>query len=158
MSNEQQILNLIAQYAHYVDQGAFDKVGELFAEGTLLSPGQELKGKESVANQLKQNLQIFADGTPRTAHLNTNTVLNIEEEKDEATAVSTSYLTILPEEGEKGFSFQSIAVGRYDDTFIRKNGQWHFSVRKVTISLVSTPSKDANGEEVSLENILNKMN
>lgn len=31
MSNEQEILNLIAQYTHYVDQGDFDAVGRLFA-------------------------------------------------------------------------------------------------------------------------------
>lgn len=128
MSNEQQILNLIAQYTHYVNQGAFDKVGELFAEGKLLSPGQVTEGKDGVANQMKQNMQIYDDGTPRTSHLNTNTILDIREDKDEATASTYSYLTIMQDDGKRGFSLPSIAVGRYNDTFIRKNGKWQFSI------------------------------
>lgn len=39
MSNEQQILNLIAQYTHYVDQGEFEKVGMLFANGEIIAAG-----------------------------------------------------------------------------------------------------------------------
>lgn len=151
MSNEQQILNLIAQYTHYVDQAQFDKVGELFAEGKLLSPGQVMEGKEGVASQLKKNLQVYADGTPRTAHLTTNTILDIQEDKDEATAVS--YLTILQDDSERGFPLQPIAVGKYNDTFKRKNGQWQFSVRELTITLAGDLSHHANPEVIDTSKI-----
>lgn len=153
MSNEQQILNLIAQYTHYVDQAQFDKVGELFADGKLLSPGQVMEGKEGVANQLEKNLQVYADGTLRTAHLTTNTVLNIDEEKDEATAVS--YLTILQDDSERGFPLQPIAVGKYNDTFKRKNGQWQFSVRELTITLAGDFTHHAKTNVINLETIEN---
>jgi len=93
MSSERQILNLIAQYTHYVDQAKFDKVGELFANGRIIAPGSTMEGKDGVAKQLEQNLQVYADGTPRTAHVTTNSLLDILEDKDEATAVS--YLTIF---------------------------------------------------------------
>ncbi len=153
MSNEQQILNLIAQYTHYVDQAQFDKVGELFAEGKLLSPGQVMEGKEGVASQLKKNLQVYADGTLRTAHLTTNTVLHIDEEKNEATAAS--YLTILQDDSERGFPLQAIAVGRYNDTFVRKNGKWQFSIRELNITLAGDFSHHANADAVNLEDLEN---
>lgn len=153
MSNEQQILNLIAQYTHYVDQAQFDKVGELFAEGKLLSPGQVMEGKDGVASQLKKNLQVYADGTLRTAHLTTNIVLNIDEDKDEATAAS--YLTILQDDSERGFPLQPIAVGRYNDTFVRKNGQWQFSIRELTITLAGDFTHHPNSDAVNIEDIEN---
>lgn len=84
-----------------MDQARFDKVGELFADGKLLSPGQVMEGKEGVSGQLEKNLQVYADGTPRTAHITTNTVLDIKEDKEEATAVS--YLTILQDDSKRGF-------------------------------------------------------
>ncbi len=66
MSNEQQILNLIGQYTHYLDQGNFEKVGELVANGKIIAPGNVMEGKENIARLLTQNLQVYADGTPRT--------------------------------------------------------------------------------------------
>ena len=39
MSNEQHILNLTAQYPHYVDQGEFENVGTLFANGEIIAAG-----------------------------------------------------------------------------------------------------------------------
>lgn len=39
MSNEQQIHNLMARYAHYVDEARFDQVGDLFANGKLYPQG-----------------------------------------------------------------------------------------------------------------------
>jgi len=41
-----------------------------------------MEGKEGVVSQLSKNLQVYADGTLRTAHLTTNTVLDIKEETD----------------------------------------------------------------------------
>lgn len=63
MSNEQQIHNLIARYTHYVDQARFDKVGDLFANGKIISPGNVMEGKEGVVSQLSKNLQVYTDGT-----------------------------------------------------------------------------------------------
>lgn len=54
MSSEQQILNLIGKYTHYLDQADFEKVGELFMNGKIISPGSSMEGKEGVASQLKK--------------------------------------------------------------------------------------------------------
>ena len=78
MSSDQQIQNLIARYTHYVDQARFDQVGDLFANGKLISPGNVMEGKEGVISELSKNLQVYSDGTLQTAHLTTNTVLDIQ--------------------------------------------------------------------------------
>lgn len=154
MSSEQQILNLIAQYTHYVDQAKFDKVGDLFANGKIISPGNVMEGKESVVSQLSKNLQVYADGTLRTAHLTTNTVLDIREDKNEASAVS--YLTILQADAERGLTLQPIAVGRYHDKFKRVDGKWEFSVRELLITLAGDLSHHAVPNTIDYQTIENK--
>lgn len=141
MTNEQQILNLIGQYTFYVDQARFDKVGELFANGKIISPGSTMEGKDGVARQLDKNLQVYSDGTLRTAHITTNTVLEIQEEKNNATAVS--YLTIFQKDVDRDFPLQAIAIGRYHDAFTRTDGKWHFSVRELIITLAGDLSRHA---------------
>lgn len=151
MSNEQQILNLIGQYTHYLDQGDFEKVGELFADGKIIASGNIMEGKENIAKQLAQNLQVYADGTPRTAHVTTNTVLNIKE--DEATPVS--YLTIFQQDAECGFPLQPVAVARYHDAFKKTNDKWRFSVRELVITLVGDLSHHAAPNTIDLKTIKN---
>jgi len=153
MSSEQQILNLIAQYTHYVDQAKFDKVGDLFANGKIISPGNVMEGKEEIVGQLSKNLQVYADGTLRTAHVTTNTVLDIQEDSDEAAAVS--YLTILQEDSRRGLSLQPIAVGRYHDTFKRVDGRWGFSVRELLITLAGDLSHHAAPNTIDPQTIEN---
>lgn len=123
MTNEQQILNLIVQYTCYVDQAKFDKVGELFANGKIIAPGSTMEGKEGVAKQLVKNLRVYSDGTLKTAHITTNTVLEFHQENNEASAVS--YLTIFQQDADRDFPLQPIAIGRYHDTFKRTDGKWH---------------------------------
>jgi len=142
MTNEQQILNLIGQYTYYVDQAKFDKVGELFANGKIIAPGSTMEGKEDVAKQLVKNLQVYSDGTLKTAHITTNTVLEIHQENNEASAVS--YLTIFQQDTDRDFPLQPIAIGRYHDTFKRTDGKWHFSVRELLITLAGDLSHHAN--------------
>lgn len=154
MSNEQQILNLIGQYTHYLDQADFEKVGKLFTNGKIIAPGSSMEGREGVANQLKKNIQVYPDGTLRTAHVTTNVVLDIQEEKNEATAVS--YLTILQQDAERGLALQPIAAGRYHDVFKRINNTWYFSIRELIITLAGDLSHHALAGSIDLETIEKK--
>lgn len=147
MTNEQQILNLIGQYTFYVDQAQFDKVGELFANGKIISSGSTMEGKDGVAKQLDKNLQVYSDGTPRTAHITTNTVLEIQEGKNEATAVS--YLTIFQKDADRDFPLQAIAIGRYHDVFKKTEGKWYFSVRELIITLAGDLTHHAKPDTVN---------
>lgn len=141
MSNEQQIQNLISLYTHYLDNGQFDKLGELFSQGKIVAPGNIMVGKGAIFSQLSRNIQVYSDGTPRTAHVTTNTVLDIQEDKSEATAVS--YLTIFQDDSARGLPLQPIAIGRYHDLFKLSNGRWQFSVRELVITLAGDLSHHA---------------
>lgn len=68
-----------------------------------------MSGKEGVVGQLCKNLLVYADGTLRTAHLTTNTVLDMQEDANEATAVS--HLTILQADAERGLFFATNCRG-----------------------------------------------
>jgi len=154
MSNEQQIHNLMARYTHYVDQARFDKVGDLFANGKIISSGNVMEGKLGVVSQLSKNLQVYADGTLRTAHITTNTVLDIQDDTNEATAVS--YLTILQADAERGLSLQPIAAGSNHDTFKLVDGHWEFSVRELIITLAGDLSHHAAPNTIDPQTIENQ--
>ena len=141
MNNERAILNLIAQYTHYVDQAQFDKVGELFAKGKLITSFNAPEGKEQVKTHMENNLQVYPDGTLRTSHVTTNTVLNIDESGKNATAIS--YLTLFQANADKNFPLQAILTGQYHDEFALTDGEWHFASRELVIGQVGDISNHA---------------
>jgi hypothetical protein len=141
MNNEREILNLIAQYTHYVDQAQFDKVGELFTNGTLITSFNSPKGKEQVEKHLTDNLQVYSDGTLRTAHVTTNIVLNIDEAA--GTATSVSYLTLFQNNPDTDFPLQAILTGRYHDHFRLADGEWQFESRELVPTLIGNLSQHA---------------
>ncbi|MCF0074261.1 nuclear transport factor 2 family protein [Dyadobacter sp. CY261] len=141
MKSERAILNLIAKYTHFLDQGEFGKVGQLFARGTLITSFNSPKGKEQVEKHLTDNLQVYPDGTLRTSHVTTNIVLDIDEQAGIATSVS--YLTIFQQNPDKHFPLQAILTGRYHDQFRITGGEWYFESRELTITLIGDISHHA---------------
>jgi len=141
MNNERAILNLIAQYTHYVDQAQFDNVGQLFAKGKLITSFNSPEGKEQVSKHMDNNLQVYADGTLRTSHVTTNIVLNIDEATETATA--QSYLTLFQANPDKGFPLQAILTGTYHDQFALADGAWYFVSRELVVGLVGDISNHA---------------
>jgi hypothetical protein len=142
ISSERAIENLQAQYTHLLDQGNLAGVAALFAKGRLVSLGEVIEGAEAVEQLLRRNLQIYADGTPRTAHVTTNTVLHIGEQEETATAVS--YLTIFQQDQDRDFPLQPIMIGRYADRFARTAGEWHFTERELSLTLLGDLSHHAS--------------
>ena len=141
MNNERAILNLIAKYTHHVDKAQFNQVGELFANGTLITAFNSPKGKEQVAKHLNDNLQVYPEGTLRTSHVTTNIVLDVNDEA--GTATGESYLTLFQQNADKGFPLQVILTGIYHDKFKLSEGAWHFESRELEVSLVGDISHHA---------------
>lgn len=134
ISSERAIENLIAQYTHYLDAANFSGVAGLFKYGRIISTGLVADGVVHIEQHLAENLQIYPNGTPHTAHLTTNTVLKIDA--DDQTATASSYMTIFQQDLERGFPLQPIIIGRYEDTFARVDGIWWFKERNLVISLL----------------------
>jgi 3-phenylpropionate/cinnamic acid dioxygenase small subunit len=86
---------------------------------------------------LRDSLIVYDDGAPRTKHLTTNIVIEVDEAA--GMAVSRSYFTVL--QALPDFALQPIVSGRYQDRFERSDGQWRFVERRVRTDLVGDVSR-----------------
>lgn len=125
--SHQQIERLLFLYAERIDAGDLTGVAELFRDAKITTPsvGSEVAGYEEILNMYKSSTRLYEDNTPRTKHTITNTIIEIDEDHNKATA--RSYFTVyqaLPD-----FPLQAIIAGRYQDTLVRFEGRWHFRER-----------------------------
>jgi hypothetical protein len=131
------IENLIATYAFLVDDGEFARLGDLLADADFsLNGGPAVSGRAAVERLARDTLQTYDDGTPRTRHVTTNIIIEVDER--EGTATSSSYFTVF--QSLPGFPLQAIASGRYRDRFQQRDGQWKFTQRIVTTSFTGDVS------------------
>ena len=136
-SSHRAIERLIADYALLVDQGDFGGVGALFATGSFGGSGARIEGSAAVEKMLSATVIRYDDGTPRTKHLVTNLVIEVDEVQGTATA--RSYFTVL--QATPDLPLQPIVAGRYADRFHRPDGQWAFAERAVTMDLLGNVSQ-----------------
>jgi len=127
---------LIFEYAERIDAGDLDGLAALFRDATYRSAqGGHYVGAEALRDVLRARVILHADGTPRTKHVTTNVV--IELDADAATA--RSYYTVF--QAVDGLALQAIVGGRYHDRFVRVADGWHFADRMVFIDLVGDLSR-----------------
>jgi 3-phenylpropionate/cinnamic acid dioxygenase small subunit len=144
MSDTDGIRNLLGRYCELIDAGDFDAVGELFADGVLADEnGNELaRGAAAVADMYRRVDKLY-DDSPRTKHLVTNTVIDLDSDGGGATARS-SYLAL---QATDGFALQPIITGSYRDRFVRdESGEWRFAERRFSVDLVGDLSAHLNIE------------
>jgi 3-phenylpropionate/cinnamic acid dioxygenase small subunit len=128
ISSERAIENLIARYAFLVDDGDFAGLGQLLDQCTFtLGPGPAVMGGNAIAELAHRSLRTYEDGTPRTRHITTNILIEVDEAAGIAT--SRSYYTVLQSLPE--FALQPIACGTYVDRFERRAQEWFFKERSV---------------------------
>ncbi|WP_103343382.1 nuclear transport factor 2 family protein [Amycolatopsis sp. CA-126428] len=130
MDDYRALENLIFSYASLVDAGDFAGVGELFAEGAFAGTGGVLQGAAAVERMLRETVIVYEDGTPRTKHVTTNVALEVSD----ATASGRAYFTVL--QAVPGLPLQTIAAGRYEDSFTLTDGGWRFTERRAVVDLV----------------------
>ena len=136
-SSERIIENLIATYAFLVDDGDFEGLGILLADCTFSIGETAVSGAEAIEGLVRGAVQVYEDGTPRTRHVTTNTIIEVDD--DANTAVSRSYYTVF--QSLPDFPLQPIAAGRYFDRFERHDGTWRFVERRVAGGLVGDVSR-----------------
>jgi 3-phenylpropionate/cinnamic acid dioxygenase small subunit len=135
-SSYRAIENLIATYAELVDDGDFAGLGTLLADATFTGSGAPVSGPDAIEKMFRDMLIVYDDGTPRTKHVTTNIVIEVDEEA--GTAVSRAYFTVL--QALPGLPLQPIVSGRYRDRFERRDRQWRFAERRVRVDLVGDVS------------------
>ena len=136
-SSYRAIESLIATYAELVDDGDFAAVGRLLAHATFAGGAGSVSGRDAIEKMLTNNVIVYDDGTPRTKHVTTNLVIEVDEAA--GTGVSRSYFTAL--QALPDLALQPIVSGRYHDRFERRDGQWRFVERRVRTDLVGDVSR-----------------
>lgn len=127
------IASLIYGYAERIDAGDLAGVAELFADAVYRSDrGGRYEGAAAVLEVLTRLVKLHADGTPRTRHVTTNLVVEVDGAA--GTAVARSYFTVLQQ--SPAIPLQTIVAGRYHDRFVRIDGRWRFAERLVYMDLV----------------------
>ena len=126
------IAKLIYAYAERLDLGDFAGVGALFEHATYRSSaGGHYVGSAQVQATLERLVKRY-DGIPRTKHVITNIVIDVDEA--EATASARSYFTVYQATDE--LPLQVVICGRYHDRFERPQGVWRFSDRLIVVDLL----------------------
>jgi 3-phenylpropionate/cinnamic acid dioxygenase small subunit len=133
------IETLIYTYAERVDRGDFEGVAELF-EGALYRcvVGDEVvvyEGSEGVRGTFEGLVMRYEDGTPRTRHVTTNVMVEIDGDE----AAARSYFTVFQQVGST--PLQPIIAGRYHDRLARVDGRWRFTDRLIFSDLIGDLSR-----------------
>jgi len=117
-------------------------VAELFAHGRIATapdapPDQTFEGRDRVLALYRSSARIHADGTPRTRHVTTNAIIEVDEAASSASARSSYTVFQQVDEGP----LQPIICGRYHDSFHRVEGRWCFDTRIMWVDLVGDLSR-----------------
>jgi 3-phenylpropionate/cinnamic acid dioxygenase small subunit len=131
----EQITKLIYTYAERIDAGDFAGVAEVFAAATLTFEGfgDAVSGLEAVRALYERTTRRYDDGTPRTKHVMTNVMVDVDD--DGLSATSRSYFTVL-QAVPGALALQPVIAGRYRNTYGQAEGRWHFTAMHIIIDLV----------------------
>lgn len=123
-----EITNLLYRYAEHMDAGRLEEAAGLFADARIRTTGGETDAS-GLLDLWRRTVRIHEDGTPRTKHVVTNPILEIDE--DAGVAACRSYYTVLQQ--TPSLPLQVVASGRYHDEFARVDGEWRFRHRDYSL-------------------------
>lgn len=115
---------LNTEYARLIDAGRLEEFADLFRGAVW----RNCVGADAVLSWLKENVRLYGE-TPRTHHLVSGLVVEIEP--DGATARGTSTITVLLQPEAAG-PIVAITVSDYHDEYALVEGRWRFRTRQVT--------------------------
>jgi 3-phenylpropionate/cinnamic acid dioxygenase small subunit len=130
-SSEVAICNLLYRYAELMDGGDFVAVAELFRHArVVLDPANDVSvDADGILKMWTDSVIRYPNGTPRTKHVTTNPIVEVDD--DAGTATCRSYYTVFQQTDT--LSLQPIIAGRYHDRFERVDGSWRFSERDYSL-------------------------
>lgn len=142
IDSARQIENLMYTYAERIDAGNLEGVADLFANGRIVaSPDAPVEtvvaGRDEVLGMYQGSTRLYPCGTPRTKHVTTNAIIEVDD--DAGTAAARSYYTVFQQLDD--FPLQPIITGRYHDTFHRIDGVWWFDQRTMLVDQLGDLSR-----------------
>jgi hypothetical protein len=127
-SSEVEIANLVYTYAERIDAGDFEAAAALFAHARIKTPLGEI-GSDEVLKMWRGSVILYEDGTPRTKHVITNPIIEVDEAAGRGTC--RTYYTVMQQAGDG--PLEAVICGRYHDAFERVEGKWRFSYRDYSL-------------------------
>jgi len=125
-----EITNLLYRYAEYIDSGDLEGAAGLFQHAQIrMANFGEPVNANGVLEAWRRLMKIYPCGTPRTKHVITNPIVEI----DEATGTATCRSCYTVMQATDDFPLQPICVGRYHDAFERVDGRWRFVFRDYSL-------------------------
>jgi SnoaL-like domain len=122
VEDELEIKRVLAHYCHVVDDGQFDRLGEVFGEkGAFLIDGEGPHGLTPLIDHFRV---IQADGR-RGVHVISAPFVTLDGDRAEAKTDVVFFF-----KGEAGW--KPSAVGRYSDELIRTDDGWRIETRSFT--------------------------
>jgi 3-phenylpropionate/cinnamic acid dioxygenase small subunit len=137
MEDHRAIERLLYRYAELVDAGDFAAIGQLFARGQIVAAGGVIQGAQAVQAMYDSYTRRYDCGTPRTQHLMSNLCIDIDEDRQAASA----RLRFTVFQALEDFPLQAIIAGRYHDRFARDAEGWYFVERRMQTELVGDLSR-----------------
>ena len=130
MNSATAITNLLYRYAELMDAGDLEAVAALFARARIKTGGGEMvEGAAPMLALWQAHVRLYPCGTPRTKHVITNPIVEVDEQA--GTATCRSYYTVF--QATPDLPLQAICAGRYHDAFVRTEGKCHFSGRDYSL-------------------------
>ncbi len=130
MNSATAITNLLYRYAELMDAGELEAAAALFERTRVRTgSGETIEGSAPMLALWRAHVRIYPCGTPRTKHVISNPIVEVDE--DAGTATCRSYYTVM--QATPDLPLQAICAGRYHDAFVRVDGQWHFSERDYSL-------------------------
>jgi 3-phenylpropionate/cinnamic acid dioxygenase small subunit len=131
MSAHNEITNLIYSYAELMDAGDFEAIADMFEHTVITVEGVDsvVEGRDAVFHAYSSSSQTYDDNTPKTKHVITNVIVDVDESA--GTATSRSYFTVLQAVPNR-LPLQPILAGRYRESFEHVDGAW----RKATMHII----------------------
>jgi 3-phenylpropionate/cinnamic acid dioxygenase small subunit len=128
--SEVAICNLLYRYAESIDEGRFEDLAtDLYANCEfVVGPGDRFDAERMVDLICRTTIR-YSDGTPRTKHVVTNPIIEVDEQEGTATCRS-NYVVF---QRTDTLPLQAIVAGRYRDRFVRISGEWRFAERDYSL-------------------------
>jgi hypothetical protein len=138
VDSARKIENLLYTYAERIDRGDLDGVAELFTHATIFGqengpPETQFVGVEGARRMYGMSTRLYDDdGTPKTKHITSNAIIEVDDEG--GTATCRSYYCVV--QATPALPLQPIIAGRYHDTFHVIDGEWWFATRTLFVDLM----------------------
>jgi hypothetical protein len=134
----ERIRALTYEYTFRLDRGDFAGVAELLAAGQLRMAAKgmsdaPMRGADAIESFYAGQVVTY-DGDPRTRHLITNHVVEIDSGREHARG--ECYFTVLQAAPREPIG--TVVVGRYLDRFERVDSAWRFTEKVIEVDYLGS--------------------